>query len=134
MINEFVERFMKNKGAVRAIFEAQHPSDYSAIVAAVVNAVTDSDADGNAPDSGRIHCIDDGDYQGTLVFVIAAKGYQPSAYWYVMVDYGSCSGCDTLEAIRGYTEEPPTESQVDQYMTLALHIVQKLRKMEGGLV
>ena len=40
------------------------------------------------PGLERIHRIDDGDYQGTLVFVIGGKGYQLSTYWYVKVSYG----------------------------------------------
>ncbi len=80
-------------------------------------------------DPERIHRIDDGDYQGTLVFVIGASGYQPSTYWYVTVGYGSCSGCDTLEAIRFYGDDPPTSQQVTDYATLAPHIVEGLREM-----
>lgn len=45
------------------------------------------------------------------------------------VGYGSCSGCDTLEAIRDYSSEKPTPEQVKDYMALALHIVQGLKKM-----
>jgi hypothetical protein len=89
------------------------------------------------PDPTRIHQIDDGDYQGTLLFVIAASGYQPSDYWYVKVGYGSCSGCDTLQAIDGYggySDEAPSKDQVDDYMTLALHIIQGLKSMQGEQV
>lgn len=52
----------------------------------------------------RITRIDDGDYQGTLLFVIPKNTYQPSESEYLMtfVDYGSCSGCDTLECIQGH--------------------------------
>ena len=79
----------------------------------------------------RIHKIDDGDYQGTLLFVIAAKGYQPSKYWAVSVGYGSCSGCDTLEGIKsdGDYGESPNKQQIADYMTLALHIVQGLKQI-----
>jgi len=47
------------------------------------------------------------------------------------VSYGSCSGCDTLEAIRDYSGDTPTEKQLDEYMTLALHVVQGLRQISG---
>ena len=62
--------------------------------------------------------------------MIAAGGYQPWEYWYVKVGYGSCSGCDTLEGIRDYPDEPPTKEQIDAYMTLALHIVQGFKSMQ----
>src|SRR5690606_41690756 len=102
---------------------------YRAVVKAVCQVITPDDYGDIDPE--RIHEIDDGDYQGTLVYVIAATGYQPDDYWYVRVGYGSCSGCDTLEAIKEYSDEPPTDDQVAQYMPLALHIVQGLRKMGG---
>lgn len=46
--------------------------------------------------------IDDGDYQGTLVYLIPFDTYQPSEGDYLMtyVGYGSCSGCDTLQDIQ----------------------------------
>lgn len=76
----------------------------------------------------KIHQIDDGDYQGTLIYLIPANTYQPSEYEYLMtyVGYGSCSGCDTLQAIQGWDEKPPTESQMKDYMGLCLHIVQNI--------
>lgn len=128
MIKEFIDRFQKNRDTLRAGFSATHPDDYKDIVEAVIRAVSD-DVKYDSPDPSRIHVIDDGDYQGTLVYVIAAGGYQPDTYWYVKVDYGSCSGCDTLQAISEYSSEPPTESQINQYMMLATHILQGLKKM-----
>ena len=41
----------------------------------------------------------------------------------------SCSACDTLESIKDYSGDPPTSSQVNGYMTLALHIIQGMKKM-----
>lgn len=130
MIKEFVERWDKNKGSIRSMFEAGHPEDYEAIVKAVISNITTDSYGCCAPDPDKIHQINDGDYQGTLLFVIAEKGYQPSKYYYCMVSYGSCSGCDTLEAIRCHDSGKPSKEQVDQYMMLALHIVQWIKPME----
>lgn len=49
-----------------------------------------------------IHVIDDGEYQGTFIYLIPFDCYQPSCDEYLMtyVYYGSCSGCDTLQAIQ----------------------------------
>jgi hypothetical protein len=127
VIQEFVDRFMAKKPELEAKFREAHPSGYIDIVKAAIEVVTT--AEYNDIDPSRIHAIDDGDYQGTLLFVIAAKGYQPSDYWSVFVSYGSCSGCDTLQAIHDYGSEAPTDDQVSQYMTLALHIVQELKKI-----
>lgn len=126
MIQQFVDRFMADKDALKAKYEAKAPSGYGDIVKDVIEIVSrersDDDYCGcleNVPDKNRITSIDHGDYQGTIVYVIAEKGYQPSTYWYVTVSYGSCSGCDTFQSIYN----------ADGYVTLALHIVQWLKKM-----
>ena len=128
MIKKFIDRFIEKKADLQAAFSASHPEDYQAVVKAVVSVLNNPD-DYESIDPERIHKIDDGDYQGTLVFGIACTGYQPTSYWYVKVSYGSCGACDTLEAIRGYGDDKPTAEQVRNYMTLALHIVQGLKKM-----
>lgn len=131
MIAEFVEMFMSGKHALETMFSDKHPESYKEIVDAVISILNKkNDEDYVKPDPKRIHEIDDGGYQGTLVYVIGSTGYQPSDYWYVKVEYGSCSGSDTLKRIRGYSNDKPTEDQVRDYMTLALHIVQKLKKMD----
>lgn len=129
MIQEFVQRFDANRDTLWAKFAEKHPDSYDEIVKAVVEVVS-GDVSVGGPDPERIHVINDGDYQGTLVYVIGAKGYQPYDYWYVKVGYGSCSGCDTLQAICDYRwGETPTAEQANDYLTLALHIVQGLKKM-----
>ena len=136
MIEEFTKRWFSHNHMVREAFEKQLPEHYTDIVKAVVVMLHDEDVYGSiSPD--RIHKIDDGDYQGTLVYVIGAGGYQPSDYWYVKVSYGSCSACDSLEAaIQGeYGQKSEEEKQawkkqaIDKLMMLALHIVQGLKKM-----
>ena len=71
--------------------------------------------------------IDDGDYQGTQIFIIPLNTYQPNVkdYVYTNTYYGSCSGCDTLQAISYYDRELPSETQIKEYMQLALHLLQK---------
>lgn len=78
--------------------------------------------------------IDNGEYQGTQIFLIPEETYQPSVDNYLVTHtyYGSCSGCDTLEGIRSYDKEKPTETQVKDYMTLALHLVQRLKKLSAA--
>ena len=130
MIKEFIERFEARNESLRKHFSKKHPGEYKDIVTSVVRAISSGKDERGWPDPDRVHEINDGDYQGTLVFAIAEKGYQPHAYWYVFVDYGSCGGCDTLQGIRDYSnDQTPTKEQVDDYMTLALHIVQGMKKM-----
>lgn len=74
--------------------------------------------------------IDDGDYQGTLLFLIPRKTYQPLEYEYLMtyVGYGSCSGCDALQAIQDYGESPISEDQLKDFMALCKDIITNMIK------
>jgi len=128
MIKEFVDAYMNRQEELRSKFKEKHPENYLEIVRSVVGILPELGYD--QPDVERIHEIDDGDWQGTLVYIIGGTGYQPNTYWYVRVSYGSCSGCDTLEGIREYDDDPPNEEQVKDYMTLALHIIQGLKQMD----
>lgn len=73
-------------------------------------------------DINHITQIDNGDYQGTLLFLIPFYVYQPSEYDYLMtyVGYGSCSGCDVLYAI---SEMKSDEEKIEQYMKLCKDII-----------
>lgn len=79
--------------------------------------------------------VDDGDYQGTLIFVIHMNSYQPNSdeYMFTYVEYGSCSGCDTLQGIQSediYDEENQKEidgSVMYDYMTLCKHLVDNFK-------
>jgi len=131
MIQEFVDRFMTNKEILEEVFKKKHPDNYQEVVENTIKIIATEDY--GDIDPTRITCIDHGHYQGTQLFIIAENSYQPNEFWYVKVDYGSCSGCDTLERIKSdgdWDSETPNEQQVKDYMTLALHIVQGLKKME----
>ena len=136
MIEEFTKRWFERNHLVREQFEKEIPDSYKDIVKAVVTMLHDEDKY-ESIDPERIHEIDDGDYQGTLLYVIGDTSYQPDTYWYVKVGYGSCDACDTLQAITSGEWGLETEEEkqawkkeaVDQLMTLALHIVQGLKKM-----
>lgn len=127
MIQKFVTRFDAAREALLAKFSEKHPENYLEVVRAVVEKITGEGY--HDPDPTRIVEVDHGSYQGTLVYVIGGKGYQPDDYWYVKVGYGSCSGCDTLKAIRRYDDKKPDAEQAAEYLTLALHVVQGIKKM-----
>ena len=79
----------------------------------------------------NITVIDDGDYQGTLMFLIPQDCYQPeeSEYLLTFVNYGSCSGCDTLMGIQGWDDsKPTTERQLKDYMALCKDLVMNMVK------
>jgi hypothetical protein len=125
MIKEIIAQWNENKGKLEDHFRTGHPGSYKSIVESLFKMVI------SGYDVERITVIDDGDYQGTQIFIIPENGYQPSVGDYIMTYsyYGSCSGCDTLQGISEYSSEAPTKEQVKDYMTLALHLVQKLRPL-----
>lgn len=85
-------------------------------------------------DLAKIHKIDDGSYQGTFLFLIPFDECQPSEYEYLMtyVGYGSCSGCDALQAIQDYGNQELTKRQVDGFMNLCKDIITNTIKPYNG--
>lgn len=74
--------------------------------------------------------IDDGDYQGTLLYVIPSNTYQPSEYEYLMtyIGYGSCSGCDLLQSIQPYSAEETTDEDIAEFMALCKDFITNMIK------
>lgn len=75
-------------------------------------------------DVDNITMIDNGDYQGTLLFMLPFDTCQPSESEYLMtfVGYGSCSGCDTLQSIQS-DDKYGHRDETDSYLTLCRDIV-----------
>lgn len=135
MIKKFIERWEKYKGNLENYFRntRQEKYDtYSEIVKALFEKVIN--VEGEIFDLNKMKIIDDGDYQGTQIFIIPLDTYQPDASEYVITNtyYGSCSGCDTLQSISYYDDGLPTEEQIKDYMKLALHLLQKCKWLEEG--
>lgn len=103
--------------------------EYKHIVEKVVEIILNTN-EKELWNSAGITEIDDGDYQGTLLFLIPRKTYQPSEYEYLMtyVGYGSCSGCDTLQAIQDYGKDPISKDQLNDSMALCKDIVTNMIK------
>lgn len=132
MIKEFVEKWDKYKKDLEEYFRTNKQSEYdeySKIVKALFEKVINTE--NTKFDLDNMTVINDGDYQGTLTFIIPKYTYQPNVKEYVMTNtyYGSCSGCDTLQAIIDY-KGLPSEQQVKDYMELALHLLQKCKWLE----
>lgn len=137
MIKEFVQAWDKNKRKLEAYFhkpENKHHYDYADLVKLLFQIVINPELC-DRYDVEHMHVIDDGDYQGTQVFLLFRDFYQPAAndYVYTNAYYGSCSGCDTLMRIldnEGDGSDKFTELQVKDLMTLCMHLMQKCRQME----
>lgn len=138
MNKEIIKQWDENKHKLEEFFRTDSELDdcsYHYIVKkvfeiAVPNGVGFDDEE--TWDTDRIAEIDFGDYQGDLIYIIPLSTYQPSPTECLLttVSYGSCSGCDTLQAIQSEGgEEYPTEEQLEQYMMLALHLVQSAKML-----
>lgn len=120
MDSQIVEAWDQCRSKVQESIIEDAPASYLGLVELIVRHLANAGVD---MDPARITVIDHGEYQGTLVFVIGECGYQPDRYWILKVCYGSCSGCDTLEAaLEG-------DEVVQDLMTLSLHIVQGLKEI-----
>lgn len=138
MIQEFCLAWEKNKGKLEKYFRTTSQrkyGEYKDLVKLLFDIVINPEEELKSYrfDTDNILVIDDGDYQGTQVFILHRDSYQPGVEEYVYTNtyYGSCSGCDTLLYIQDYgrSRDIPDESQVDEYLTLCLHLLQKCNFM-----
>lgn len=136
MIKIMYELWDKNKEKLRNVLrcdENLNSCDYDYLVKLTFDAIF-NDGDNYSKgqlDTNSITTIDDGDYQGTYLYLIPFVTYQPSEHEYLMtyVDYGSCSGCDTLQHIQSLNyDAKPTEKQLKEYMLLCLDLVRNTIK------
>ena len=137
MIKEYVSKWNKNKKNLEEYFRntrQEEYNNYKTIVTKLIELVINYNVEDSFEqlDFERITEIDNGDYQGTLIYVIPKGYYQPCIedYVYTFVYYGSCSGCDVLLAISDYEEDKPNEEQVKGYMQLALNILQQFHYLK----
>lgn len=137
MVKEFVKAWEEHKEELRNYIATTDQHLYGSytdlfrlLIEQVLNKTTHTF-------SSDIDVLDHGDWQGTLIFITHEDTYQPCSteYIYSAVAYGSCSVCDTLQSIRyngeHYGSGLPTNEQVEDYMTLCLHLLQQCRWFYG---
>lgn len=132
MIKEFVLAWDANKDKLSEYIASHKQEDYDSyekivkmLFEQVINPYMEVH-DKATFNIEKVHEIDDGDYQGTLLYMIPHDTCQPSYWEYVAtyVYYGSCSGCDTLLGISHYADDLPDADQVKDYVALCLNILQ----------
>ena len=135
MIKYALKKWNENKDVLRnAIQQAEKDKrgawDYNDIVKLVCRYIFNENTTDKDPKINieGITMIDNGGYQGTLLFMMPFDTYQPAEYEYLMtyVGYGSCSGCDTLQRIQldeMYYNVNSTDDLIDSYMALCKDIV-----------
>ena len=111
--------------------------EYIDLVKITFDTIFNSDGgtyDDGTLDTNNITVVDDGEYQGSQLFIIPFDMYQPDYTDYLMTYqcYGSCSGCDTLLSIRQYDEGNPNEQQLNDLMTLCRDLIMHTIKPYSG--
>lgn len=142
MIKEFVYAWKENMNKLEEYYKNTKQNEYDSyeeIVKKLFEIVINPYLENNAGyplekgfDLENMLVIDDGDYQGTQIFILPLDVYQPNEKEYVVTNtyYGSCSGCDTLMAIQEYdSDKLPDKEQIKAYMVLSLHILQKCKML-----
>lgn len=143
MIKEFIDAWNKNNSLLLEDFKKEIPVDYKEILCRLIEVVINpyikelSDYPMHKGiDIQDITVIDNGDYQGTLLFIMPFDCCQPEPndYIFTAVNYGSCSGCDTFQSIESsyhlyaYDEnERDIEGAAKDFQTLALHLLQHFK-------
>lgn len=138
MIEEFIKAWNYNKATLEEylkITEMGKYDNYTTLVKLLFEKVINPYMEISKHKSynlTRLHVIDDGDYQGTIIYLIPEDYYQPNSFNYVWtcVEYGSCSACDTIQGIIKYDyDQLPAEQQLKDFMTLCLHILLHCKKL-----
>jgi hypothetical protein len=132
MIPKFTERLLAAKDQISSeLKELDYPS-YADLFRLAIKYITDPDDydfEFPSPDPERITQLDWGDYQGTLLYVVAACGYQPSTFYTAVVDYGSYSGCDTRQAV---LEADNPDTRAELLFDLIRNMISSMHKVQGG--
>ena len=130
MLKIMKERWAKNEHLLRDKLTNSDCNtwDYEKFVTTTFDVIWNTEEDYlcHKLNLNRMTRIDDGEYQGVLLFVVPFNTYQPCEWEYLMtaVSYGSCSGCDTLQNINAFHYQPnPTKEQVEQYMMLCKDLI-----------
>ena len=137
MIKYCIEKWDKNKDLLRSVLnnnkllnhvlnknddDPLEYLEYKDLVKLTVMFILNDENEWNA---NKIKEIDDGDYQGTLLYLIPEDTYQPNSSEYLMtfVEYGSCSGCDTLQRIQCFLDTKSRDKSIDDLMNLCKDLI-----------
>jgi hypothetical protein len=130
MILHYVKQWEERKHLLEQWLTKNEPNSYENIYEMLFHLVITRSERGELEwDWNRFVKIDDGEYQGNQIFILCSNVYQPELtdYIFTSVAYGSCSGCDTFQAIQ---ESEDKAERVKGYMTLALHMVQETKSFK----
>ena len=141
MITEYVDAWFRNREKLKKYFEThtqeQYAENYTDLLKVVIKVIINDPEE--ILDETRIIERDlTDDYQGDYIWLIPRKdSYHMTTVTdcvFCYVEYGSCSGCDTLMNI--YEEDGswgngqlPNERRVKDYMYLSLQLLQNMKPL-----
>lgn len=140
MIKIIKEKWAKNESKLREKLgkKAEKFSDleevsYKSLLELTLNTIYNSDLVKGVEflaDTNNITEVNDGSYNGTIMFLIPFDDTSPSQEDYLLtyVNYGSCSYCDTLQRIKFDLEYDykSTEETVNDLLTLCRDMMVRL--------
>lgn len=137
MEQKFIDLWFKNKSRLKEELMNHDDIEYcdyhELLEMTIKHIINNSETDDCEKflNEDKIRKIDDGDYQGTLIFIIPKETYQPAEdeYYVTFIGYGSSSYCDTLQAIQYGNTYESKEAQIDDFMTLCLHMLERMKKL-----
>lgn len=131
MLKQIVTQWDLNKKNLEEYFKKTPQSEYSPYMEIlrqiIIHVLNGGDKSMNI-NPNEISVIDDGNYQGTQIFLFHVERYQPDVedYYWTNNYYGSC---DVLLGISDYEGGLPNEEQIKEYMYLSLQLIQKIKKL-----
>lgn len=134
MLKQVVTQWDLNKKNLEKYFKETPQSEYSSyeeiLRQIIIHVLNDGTGSMNL-NPEEISVVDDGQYQGTQIFLFHINEYQPNVedYYWTNNFYGSCSGCDALLRISMYEDGLPNDEQIEEYMYLSLQMIQKIKKL-----
>ena len=131
MINEFTKAWETNEDELKNKIKETEINHYRDLLELVIEEVINPEMDGYKQlDVDNITEINDGDYQGTQIYLIPLNTYQPYISDYIVTHnfYGSCAGCDALLDALGWSDD---DKDIDSLMKLSLHLLQRMKWLEG---
>jgi hypothetical protein len=134
MLKYCYEKWNKNKDKLEAALRKTDISrvEYRDLLVLTVKNILNDEDDYVGPtwSTKGITEINDGDYQGTLLYLIPEDTYQPSEYEYLMtyIGYGSCSCCDLLQSIQPDSFEEIDDDDIAEFMALCKDFITNMIK------
>lgn len=130
MLKFCVQQWHKNKDKLRSAIQKDkklQDCEYGYLVKLVVDHIFNEDDEMALRwDADSITEVNNGSYQGTILWMIPLETYQPDEgdYLLTFVNYGSCSGCDTLLHLQAVMFDGKMDNKiVSGFMSLCKDLV-----------